>query len=212
MIDAAALEYYKLAAGVIPVLWVGQAFQFIGPEASRREIELLGSEAYEAGEAAEKLKEETEQWALAAQVRGKEATQKAAEYQEAKDELSRDPENEAKKQRFDELDRDRQELLAVELAEKEQAEGDTRSGDLRNKANELLRRQRTLKKSTRRLALLAVVAVPAAFLSEALSLYGVYANNTATFITVIVTFGLALGGVLLIAPLWIGWMRLRAWL
>jgi hypothetical protein len=195
MIDTAVLEYYKLAAAVIPVLWVGQAFQFLGPEASRRQIELLGSEARETSEKAERLKKETEQWARGVQEWSKAIAQKIAEpSQKVMDE------GWAKEQ------------LAGLKAEKAQAEGDTRSGDLRNKANELVHRQHTLKTGMRRLALLAVVAVPAAFLSEALSLYGVYDDNSATFITVIVTTGLALGGVLLIAPLWVGWIQLRAWL
>jgi predicted aconitase with swiveling domain len=63
--------------------------------------------------------------------------------------------------------------------------------------------------------MLSLVALPLAVLSEALSLYGVADDRQSTLITVTVTVGLALGGAILIVPLYAGWIRLmwgRSWL
>lgn len=41
----ALIEYYKLAAGVIPVLWVGNVLQQLSPEAARRQLATLEKRA-----------------------------------------------------------------------------------------------------------------------------------------------------------------------
>jgi hypothetical protein len=74
---------------------------------------------------------------------------------------------------------------------------------------------RIVKTRFRLLALLSLVAIPLATVSEGASLYGVAGDHHSTFITVVVTVGLALGGALLVVPLYASWIRLlgpRSWL
>ncbi|MBV9195848.1 MAG: hypothetical protein JO168_17055 [Solirubrobacterales bacterium] len=67
--------------------------------------------------------------------------------------------------------------------------------------------RRRVAKHYRLLAMLAVVALPIAVVSETASLYGVYDNDDSPVITVVVTVGLALGCLLVLWPLFVGWWK-----
>ncbi len=55
---------------------------------------------------------------------------------------------------------------------------------------------------------LALLALPLAAIGEAAALYGVANDDHATIITVLVSVGILLGGLLLLGPLFIGWLKL----
>ena len=52
------------------------------------------------------------------------------------------------------------------------------------------------------------LALPLAAIGEAAALYGVANDDHATIITILVTVGILLGGLLLLGPLFIGWLKL----
>jgi hypothetical protein len=128
MPDQSTLEYYKLAAEVMPVLWLGTALQRLDPTATLAALERVQRETREL-----------------------------------------DPPAAAQ-------------LLARQLQ---------RTADLMSA------------KTTRVLALLVIAL---AVLGEGLALYGVAADYTAGWATVLVTVGLAMGGTLLFAPLVFRWL------
>jgi hypothetical protein len=128
MPDEAILEYYKLAAQIMPVLWLGTALQRLDPTETLAALERVQREA--------------------------------------------------------------RELDAPEVA--------------RPLTTQLQRATDVL--SARITRVLALLAIALAVLGEALALYGVAADYTATWATVLVTVGLAMGGALLFAPVVFRWM------
>jgi hypothetical protein len=203
MADASgAIEYYKLAAAVIPVLWVGQALVQLDPAPARQAIEPLDRRLQTLEDQAETVNSEID--------RSHSAT---AEIFEA---LSPPPgmSGEEQLKRLEEL-RQREEARGAAIRAAF-ARGEQKPIDaLRGEAASLKDSGRIVKTRFRYLALLSLVALPLAVVSEGASLYGVAGDRQSTFITVVVTVGLALGGALLIVPLYAGWIRLlgrRSWL
>jgi len=196
MVEAAgAIQYYMLAAAVIPVLWVGNALQQLDPSPARHAIEPLDSRLG--------TLEDQSNTALRQTGRGH---QTLTETLETLSSPSMSPDQKlVRLKELQQLEEARQAAVA------KQKPIDT----LLAEAASLKDSGRTVATRFRSVAMLSLVALPLAVLSEALSLYGVADDRQSTLITVTVTVGLALGGAILIVPLYAGWIRLmwgRSWL
>ena len=192
------IEYYKLAAAVIPVLWVGQALLLLDPRAVLDQIEPLRAR-------------------LSAATEKTEATVGAgpsAELVRRREELAERINAFLSSDRRDSIDpavrRERIELIAegFTLNQLEVAEQLERSKPLLTELRSLQKIWHSIAKRLRPMAFFAIVAPPLAVLSEALSLYGVATNDTSRLITAAVTLGLGLGAAFLILPIWGRWFKI----
>jgi small ligand-binding sensory domain FIST len=82
------------------------------------------------------------------------------------------------------------------------------TSELRDEAAQLKLAAENLSNRYRPVALFALLALPFAAIGEAAAFYGVANDDHATIITILVSVGILLGGLLLLGPLFIGWLKL----
>jgi hypothetical protein len=192
------IEYYKLAAAIIPVLWVGQALLLLDPKPALDQAEPLltrlgvvtgqTAAAVGAGPSAELLRRREE---LADRIN----TLLSSDQRD-----SIDPAVQLERMR---LTAEYFTLNQVEVAEQLE-----RSKPLLAENRSVQKTWHSIAKPLKPMALLAIVAPPLAVLSEALSLAGVATNDSSQLYTIGVTLGLSLGAAFLILPIWARWLKI----
>jgi hypothetical protein len=208
--SAGLIEYYKLAAAVIPVLWIGNVLQQLDPNAARADVQPLE---------ARRRRLETEADEVLATI--------ASDYGDPSvlgvriETVMQKPETPAKNEELNSLiaiRKARELKQPIQVLEAVKAENNRRSvriDELRAEAAQLKLAGENLTSRYRPVALLALLAIPLAAIGEAAALYGVASDDHATIITILVNVGILLGGLLLLGPLFFGWLKLlgpRSWI
>ncbi len=191
------IEYYKLAAGVIPVLWVGQALLLIDPKPALDQTEPLLTRL---GAVTEKTNIAVGAGPSAELVRRREELDERINALSSDRRDSIDP-----AVQLERLSLRKEQLTLDQLEFAEQLE---RSKPVLAENRSLQKAWHSIARPLKPLAVLAIVAPPLAVLSEALSLYGVATNSSSQLITVGVSLGLGLGAAFLILPIWARWLKI----
>ena len=61
MLDQSAIEFYKLAAGIIPLLWIGTVLQRLDPSPLQSELRQLDEQTRQLRAEAERLRADSEE-------------------------------------------------------------------------------------------------------------------------------------------------------
>lgn len=200
--SAGLIEYYKLVAAVLPVLWIGNVLQQLDPNAARAAIQSL--------EARRKLLETEANELL--------ATPEASHYVDDPSALDarietviQEPDTPARTKELKSLTaihKAPNQPEALKAAKADNNRRIARYDELRDEAAQLKLAGQNLSKRYRPVARLALLALPLAAIGEAAALYGVANNDDAAIITILASVGTLLGGLLLLGPLFVGWLKL----
>lgn len=205
--SAGLIEYYKLAAAVLPVLWIGNVLQQLDPNAARAAAQPLE---------ARRKRLETEALGPLGPLAGAKATDYlnpsvlAARIKT----VQQEPDTQAKLEELKSLMaignalEQHNGLQAREAAKAENDRRIARIDELHAEVAQLKLAGGDLLNRYRLVSRLALLALPLAAIGEAAALYGVANDDHATIITILVTVGILLGGLLLLGPLFIGWLKL----
>jgi hypothetical protein len=202
--SAGLIEYYKLAASILPVLWIGNVLQQLDPNAACAAVQPLDARRRrletEAGQlrAIPPASHYLDPGALAARI----------------ETVKQEPDTPAKTEELNSLIAIRKALelsnpaQALEAAQAENNRRIATYDELLAEAAQLKLAAENLSKRYRPAALLALLALPLAAIGEAAALYGVAGDDHATIITILASVGVLLGGLLLLGPLFTGWLKL----